>query len=225
MFCTHDPSTIAHGDVPGADDRVTGLVADVRSPQDMQRVVATARSRYGGVDGLVCSAGIQTYGTVEDTSVPDWHRVLDVNLTGVFLAAKYAMPELRERGGGAIVAVSSIQGRTPNPRVLGYSTSKAAVDGLVRSMAVDSAKDRIRVNAVAPGPVNTPLLKTVDPAQPAPRPTTAPVTGPPPRLAEPAEIAELIAFLLSDRAAYITGTTVYADGGMSAGSGSVLITA
>lgn len=223
VFCTHDAATI-DADVIRSE-RVLGMVGDVRSALDMQAVVNMAVDRFGGLDGLVCSAGIQTYGTVEDTSLQAWHHVLDVNLTGVFLASKYALPQLRARGRGAIVAVSSIQARSPNPRVAGYSTSKAAVDGLVRSMAVDMADDRIRVNAVAPGPVATPLLQVRDPARPLPAEPMTPTSrgGHQPRLAQATEIAEVVVFLLGERSSYLTGTTVYADGGMAANPGRVLL--
>jgi NAD(P)-dependent dehydrogenase (short-subunit alcohol dehydrogenase family) len=201
-YCTHDPATLSDG--PG-----TGVVADVRSAEDMRGLMAD------GLDILVCCAGIQTYGTVEDTSEDDWNAVLDTNLTGMFRAAKFAIPQMRARGGGAIVNISSVQGITPNPRVVGYSVSKAAVDALTRSMAIDHAADGIRVNAVAPGPVATPMLSVVD--------EKATGTAGSVRIAAPAEIAEVVAFLASDAASYITGATYRVDGGMSAAQGRVLL--
>jgi NAD(P)-dependent dehydrogenase (short-subunit alcohol dehydrogenase family) len=219
VYCTHDERTLpADAD---ADPRITGMVADVRSEAAMRSLVETAVDRYGGLDVLVCSAGIQTYGTVEDTSLADWQAVLDVNLTGMFLAAKCAVPHLRARGGGAIVTISSVQGHTPATRVAGYSVSKAAVDALTRSMAVDHAADGIRVNSVAPGPVDTPLLRTAhDPGAAPARPATA---GPLPRIARPEEIAEVIAFLASKAASYVTGACYPVDGGMLTGQAGPLL--
>jgi NAD(P)-dependent dehydrogenase (short-subunit alcohol dehydrogenase family) len=175
---------------------------------------------------LVCCAGVQTYGTVEDTTEPAWHTVIDTNLTGAFLAAKYAVPYLRARGGGAVVNVSSVQGHTPQPRVVGYSVSKAGLDALTRSMAVDHAADGIRVNSVAPGPVLTPLVTvdgSPDDGRPLGTPADPPVTAAHGRMARPEEIATVVAFLCSPAASYITGTTVVVDAGMLATPGRVLL--
>lgn len=222
-FCTHDAQTLGATEDPD----VLGLQADVRSADDMRRVVAETVSRFGGLDVLVCSAGIQTYGTAEETTEDEWRTVFDTNLTGVFLAAKAAIPELRRRGGGAIVNISSVQGITPERHCLGYSVSKAAVDAITRSIAVDHASDGIRANSVAPGPVDTPLLRNAIglerlPTAP-PAPPTAPPDGPRGRVAAASEIAELVAFLASDRASYLTGATYLADGGLCATPGRLLI--
>lgn len=230
IYCSHDSETVAVAEQELADfgPAVSGVTADVRSATDMERLMDLAVQRYGGLDLLVCCAGVQTYGTVEDTDPDAWHRVIDTNVGGIFLAAKYAVPHIRRRGGGAIVNVSSVQGFTPQPRVLGYSVSKAAIDALTRSMAVDHAADGIRVNSVAPGPVSTSLI-TVDGSPDGPpdgpgaasfEPAVSRTYG---RMAEPSEIAGVIAFLCSPAASYVTGSTVPADGGMLATSGRVLL--
>ena len=179
VYWAEDPRLLPASEREG----VTGMVADVTDSDAMARLMATAVERYGGLDILVCSAGIQTYGTAEDTTEADWWRVIDVNLTGAFLAAKHAIPWMRRRGAGAIVNVSSVQGQAPKRRVVGYSVSKAGLDGLTRSLAVDHAADNIRVNSVAPGPVDTPLLQVRDPPclrpgergrRPAPRASAGP---------------------------------------------------
>jgi NAD(P)-dependent dehydrogenase (short-subunit alcohol dehydrogenase family) len=216
VFCTHDPQTLP---AAGDTDAVTGVAADVRSSDDMRNLMARTVDRYGGIDVLVCCAGIQTYGTAEDTPEEEWHAVLDTNLTGMFLAAKFAIPHMRARGGGAIVNVSSVQGLAPGRRVLGYSVSKAGVDALTRSMAVDHAADRIRVNSVAPGPVATPLLAM---GSGKPPPSSATDTHPG-RIARPEEIADLIVFLASRQASYVTGAIYLVDGGMQVSQGQVLL--
>lgn len=222
VYCTHDAATLPpDGTYP---DSVLGIVADASSTDAMQGLVDLAVVHFGGLDAVVCSAGVQTYGTVEDTSEADWLRVLDINLGGVIRVTKAAIPHLRARGGGSIVTVSSVQGSTPNPRVAGYSTSKAAVDGITRSLAVDFAIDGIRANSVAPGPIDTPLLRVRD--ETVRRPITGPVHNAPApkpgRLGRPAEIGEVIAFLAGPRSTYMTGATVYVDGGMMTTQGRVV---
>lgn len=227
VYCSHDPETIKEAGETFKEfgPAVTGVTADVRSADDMRDLVQVAVERYGRLDILVCCAGVQTYGTVEDTSDEGWRRVIDTNLTGMFLAAKYAVPYLRAGGGGSIVNVSSVQGFAPHPRVLGYSVSKAGIDALTRSMAVDHAVDQIRVNSVAPGPVRTPLV-TVDGSRAPDRRRSRAVSseaGLRGRSAEPEEIAAVIAFLCSPSASYITGVTVPVDGGNLANPGHVLL--
>ncbi|GAB3918724.1 short-chain dehydrogenase [Microlunatus endophyticus] len=231
VYCSHDQETVAAAAQALAEygPAVTGVTADVRSAADVERLMRLAVDQYGGLDMLVCCAGVQTYGTVEDTTEAAWHRVLDTNLTGMFLAAKYAVPQLRARGGGAIVNISSVQGFAPESRVVGYSVSKAGIDALSRSMAIDHAADGIRVNSVAPGPVRTPLVtvdgvRDVDPgAATAPDGPDHPAANGRGRMAEPEEVAAVIAFLCSDSASYVTGTTVLVDGGTLANPGHVLL--
>lgn len=229
VYCSHDPETVKAAEAAlarfGPD--VTGMTSDVRSADDMARLMELAVEQYGGLDMLVCSAGVQTYGTVEDTSEEAWHRVIDTNLTGMFLAAKHAVPHLRARNGGAIVNVSSVQGFAPQARVVGYAVSKAGIDALTRSMAIDHAADGIRVNSVAPGPVRTGLVTVDGSPDVRSRPTASPdplVTAGRGRMAEPEEIAAVIGFLCSRAASYITGATVVVDGGVLANPGHVLIT-
>ncbi len=206
---------------------VSGTAADVSSSGDMQRFVMTAVERYGGVDVLVTSAGIQTYGTVTETDEDLWDRTIDINLKGIYLAARAAIPEMRKRGGGAIVNVSSVQGLATQKGVAAYSTSKAAINGLTRAIAVDHAHENIRCVVVCPASVDTPMLRwsadkfkgdcAVDDMLSA-WGRMHPIG----RIGQPEEIGELIAFLASDRAGFLTGGEFKADGGMMAALGVVL---
>lgn len=197
----------------------TGMVADVRSADQMRALIERAVELHGGLDILVNAAGIQRYGTVEDTSEEAWNEVLDVNLKGMFLTAKYAVPQMRKRGGGSIVNVSSVQAFVSQNQVLGYSVSKAGINALTRSMALDHAEDGIRVNTVCPGSVDTPMLrhsaemfKGDDTAEE----TVAKWgrTHPLGRVARPAEVAEVVAFLAGPRSSFVTGSEYRVDGGL-----------
>jgi NAD(P)-dependent dehydrogenase (short-subunit alcohol dehydrogenase family) len=190
----------------------------------MKRLVNFAAEIYGGVDVLVNAAGVQRYGTVVDTEEEVWDEVLDVNLKGIYLASKYAIPQMRERGGGAIVNLSSVQAFASQKGVAAYTASKGGINALTRAMALDHAEENIRVNVVCPASVDTPMLrwsadlfkgeKSVE--------ETLKEWGkmhPLGRVARPEEVAEVIAFLASPRASFVTGGDYKVDGGMLAALG------
>ena len=204
-----------------------GVAADVSDEDAARRVVATAVEAFGGVDVLVNSQGIQRYGTVEETDLALWNEVIGINLTSMYLMARFAIPEMRKRGGGAIVNVSSVQGLATQTQVAAYSTTKSAIIGLTRTIAVDYAKEHIRANVVLPASIDTPLLRYAADLFKGDADEDAVVASwgrmhPLGRVGMPEEVAEVIAFLASDRAAFITGAEYKVDGGMMAALGVVL---
>ncbi|MEV3920149.1 SDR family NAD(P)-dependent oxidoreductase [Actinomadura coerulea] len=200
---------------------VAGAVADVTDAARMDGLVGEAVSRYGGLDVLVTCAGVQRYGTVEETSEELWDEVLGVNVKGVFLACRAAVPELRRRGGGTVVTVSSVQAFVSQDRVAAYSASKAAINALTRAVALDHAADGIRANVVCPGSVDTPMLRWAADLFRGERGQDAQVAEwgrahPLGRVAAPAEVAEVVAFLAGPRSSFVTGAEHRVDGGLLA---------
>ena len=222
-ICSHDEATLAPAlaQLEGQGEAIA-VRADVTSSADMHRLVEAAEEAFGGVDHLVFAAGSQTYGTVVDTPEEVWERTLAVNLKGAYLSARQAIPQMTRRGGGAIVNVSSVQGMACQTGVAAYAASKGGLDALTRAMALDHAGHGIRVNAVCPGSVDTPMLRRSADLFKGEGTMEATLLGwgrahPVGRIASLAEIAEVIAFLLSPAAAFMTGETVRVDGGLLAG--------
>lgn len=209
------------------DGAVHGYVGDVRKAADMEAAMSEAVRLFGGIDILVCCAGIQRYGTVVETTEAVWDDVLDVNLKGVFLAAKFAVPEMRKRGGGAIVAISSVQAFASQTAVAAYTASKGGINALVRAMALDHAADNITVNTICPASVDTPMLRWAADLYKGTGTAEATIGAwgrghPLGRVGQPWEIAEAVAFLASDKARFITGADLKVDGGVMAKLGIVL---
>jgi NAD(P)-dependent dehydrogenase (short-subunit alcohol dehydrogenase family) len=190
------------------------VVCDVAVWEDVQRGVDQAVASLGGIDVVVSCAGIAARGTVTDTSPEVWDRVFAVNVRGVYLTAKAAIPHLR-RTGGAIVNVASQLGIVAAANSAAYCASKGAVIQLTRAMAIDHGGDGVRVNCVCPGPTDTPLLRSWfeaadDPIAERARYETAQVHG---RVVTPEEIADAIAYLASAAAASTLGAALVIDGG------------
>ena len=179
----------------------------------------------GGMDVLVNAAAVQTYGTTESTDIDHWNEVIATNLTSCFLTSHFAYPFMKQRGGGAIVHVSSVQGHANQNEVLAYATSKGGIHALTRAQAVDAAKDGIRVNSISPGSVRTPLLEfAARTVAGEGNPIEEVIEGfgnahPVGRVGTVEETSELIAFLCSDRAGFCTGGDYLIDGGLTAGIG------
>ena len=199
----------------GAGEPIVGDVADSRFCGE---AVAAALSRHGRLDILVNCAGIIHRAAAEGTSDADWRRVMAVNVDGVFFMSRAAVPAMKKQGGGAIVNFGSIWGGIGAAGVVAYCASKGAVHNLTRAMALDYARDGIRVNAVCPGEVNTPMLasgRAVPPTAEDLRKLGEAVV-PTGRLADPSEIANVVVFLASDEASYMTGALVHVDAGYTA---------
>jgi NAD(P)-dependent dehydrogenase (short-subunit alcohol dehydrogenase family) len=190
------------------------IKADVARHEEVEAMLAFAAENTGRLDMLVNNAGIA--GPMEPLaaySVEDWHRVIDVNLHGVFYGMRYAIPMMKENGGGAIVNLASILGSVGFVDASPYVTSKHAVLGITKAAALEYAADGIRVNSVGPGFISTELVKSnLDEATRAELASVHALN----RMGEPAEVASLVVYLLSDQAAFITGSYHVVDGGYTA---------
>ncbi|MFI5680016.1 SDR family NAD(P)-dependent oxidoreductase [Streptomyces cellulosae] len=189
-----------------------GVRLDVTGESDWAEAVARTEDRFGPLDVLVNNAAYLRVGTTEDIPLDEFRRVLDTNLTGALLGIRAVAPSMRRAGGGAIVNVNSVAGLAAAPGLVAYSSSKWALRGLMRAAAKELARDHIRVNAVHPGIIETPLAYGPDGT------ALVPVGDLPiPRNATPGEIADFILFAASDQARFATGAELVADGGFTLG--------
>jgi NAD(P)-dependent dehydrogenase (short-subunit alcohol dehydrogenase family) len=191
---------------------------DVAEEEDVERMYVETDERFGGIDVLYNNAGISPAddASVLDTPVDAWQRVQDVNTKGVFLCCKHGIPYLRERRGGSVINVASfvaILGAATSQ--ISYTASKGAVLSMSRELAVQFARENIRVNALCPGPVETPLLLNIFGSDPAALERRR-VHWPTGRLAKPREVVNGALFLASDESSYVSGATFLVDGGLSA---------
>lgn len=203
---------------------VVPLLADLADPDGVAAAFSRVAADGGRLGGLVCAAGIQTYGTVDaEDALSTFDRTFAVNVRGVFLAAHHAVPMIRANGGGAIVVVSSVQAYVAQQGVAAYAATKGALNSMVRAMAVDHAHEGIRVNAVCPGSVDTPMLRwaAAEFAGADHVEETVAEWGrahPLGRVARAEEVAEVIEFLLSPRSSFVTGADIKVDGGLTSGN-------
>ncbi|HEY5638265.1 MAG TPA: SDR family oxidoreductase [Burkholderiales bacterium] len=194
-------------------DRVLAIECDVALPAQVHAATARTVAEFGRIDALVNNAGVAVFKPLLETTHEEWDRVLQVNLTGPFLCAQACAPVMIANGGGAIVNIGSISGLRASTLRVAYGTSKAALMHLTRQQAAELGERGVRVNAVAPGPVDTAMAKQVHtPDIRAAYHDAIPLN----RYGSEAEIAAAVWFLCSDAAAYVTGQTLAVDGGFDA---------
>ncbi len=181
---------------------------DVTRSEDWEAAVAVAVGEFGGLDVLVNNAGILNIGTVEDYELSEWHRILDINLTGVFLGIRAVTPTMRNAGHGSIINISSIEGMAGTIASHGYTATKFAVRGLTKSVSLELGQFGIRVNSVHPGLVKTPMADWV------PEDIFQSALG---RIAQPREVSNMVVYLASDESSFSTGSEFVVDGGVLAG--------
>ncbi len=205
--------------------RLAVFHTDVSVPDSVRASMEAAIAQHGGLDIVVNAAAVHPYGTAESTPFETFMHCLAVNVGSIHLTAEYGVPEMRKRGGGVIVNLSSVQGHACQSGVSAYVASKGAIHALTRAMALDFAADRIRVVSISPGSVRTPILELAartfegedaDIDSVFQRFGAAHPLG---RIGESEEVAALAAFLASDKAAFITGSDHRIDGGLTAGIG------
>jgi NAD(P)-dependent dehydrogenase (short-subunit alcohol dehydrogenase family) len=193
------------------------LLLNVTDEVQWQSVVSRIVERHGRLDVLVNNAGIRESNLAENTPLEQWYRLMDTNLMGIFLGCKTVIPVMRANGGGSIVNLSSITGIRGVKNMAAYSASKGGVVSLTASLALDHATDNIRVNAVCPGAIQTPMIEALlgaadDKDQATERMAATHVLN---RIGQPAEVASVIAFLASEDASFMTGLAIPVDGGRS----------
>ncbi|MEW5688086.1 MAG: SDR family NAD(P)-dependent oxidoreductase [Pseudomonadota bacterium] len=190
---------------------------DVASWDAVQAMAARAEAEFGGLDILFNNAGVGSFAATPDLTPEEWRRVMGIDLDGVFYGCKAALPLMRKRGGGAIVNTASISGLAGDFSFAAYNAAKAGVINYTRAVAIDHAREGIRVNAVCPGPVDTPIIAGINEMQGVRQVWDKAV--PMGRFARAEEIAAVVLFLASDDAAYMTGAIVPVDGGVTAHTG------
>ncbi len=193
------------------------VIGDVSDSAFCRQAIETALERHGRLDVLVNAAGIIVRADALNTSDEQWQRVLNVNVNGVFFMSRAAVSPMKKQGKGAIVNFGSIWGEVGATGVVAYCASKGAIHQITRAMALDHVKDGIRINAICPGEVNTPMLASerAEPVTPELMERLA-ASVPLGRMAEPVEIARVVLFMASDAASYMTGAMITVDAGFTA---------
>jgi NAD(P)-dependent dehydrogenase (short-subunit alcohol dehydrogenase family) len=191
---------------------------DVSAEAEIKALIARAIKEFGRLDIMFNNAGLGgAVGPIDETTVENWDKSLAILLRSVFLGMKFAIPEMRKAGGGSIISTASVAGLRGGAGPHAYSAAKAAVINLTRSVALEVGKDRIRVNCICPGGINTPLINTRLPGGEAVAEQFLALIQPIPRAGHPQDIAAMALFLASDDSEWVTGTAMVVDGGLTAG--------
>jgi NAD(P)-dependent dehydrogenase (short-subunit alcohol dehydrogenase family) len=204
--------------ISAAGGRATFVPTDVTDSAACAALVDSAVEQFGGLDVMHANAGIELCKTLLDTTDEDWARVIAVNQTGVFYCCREAMRVMRERGGGAILITASPHAFATGREIGAYASSKGGIVALMRAVAIEGGSDGIRANALLPGAVNTPMLEreVAHAGDPAEQFEHFAEIAPIGRMGQPEDIAPLAVFLASDEAAFVTGASYSADGGLMA---------
>jgi meso-butanediol dehydrogenase / (S,S)-butanediol dehydrogenase / diacetyl reductase len=197
---------------------------DVTHIDQVRTIIAKTVSQFGGLDIIVNAAAIHPFGTILETDLPTWNRCMMVNVGSIYLLAHFGIPEMKKRGGGSIINLASVQGHACQRGVAAYAASKGAIHSLTRALALDHAGDNIRVNSISPGSIRTPMLArsaaNFSPDVPVEESFARfGAAHPLGRIGTVEEVAELAAFLVSDKAGFCTGGDYLVDGGLLAGIG------
>ena len=203
-------------EITGADGRALFVRTDVRSTADVQAAADAAKERFGGVDILVNNAARAIGGVVDEIDEDGWAEVIDTNLSSVWRGMRACVPQMRQKGRGAVVNMSSVQALAGFKGWAAYAAAKGGINALTQQAAIDLAPHGIRVNAVAPGTIMTPLNEKIFATHPDPEGLIESWNNAHPigRFGQPEEVAETVLFLASDRASFITGEIVRCDGGL-----------
>jgi NAD(P)-dependent dehydrogenase (short-subunit alcohol dehydrogenase family) len=212
-----DGLTTLRDSLANVTDDVAVVTADVSKPEDVRRMIDVAVDQYGRLDIAVANAGIIPLASVVEATLDDWEEVMAIDGRGMFLTCKYAIEQMLINGGGSIVCLSSISGMAGQARQSTYGPAKFVASGLTKHLAIEWASQGIRVNAVAPGTINTERVQQL-PNEPGGSEYVESIKAAHPmgRLGEPSEVANAILFLASDEASFITGAILPVDGGFLA---------
>jgi len=218
VFADRDDVTEVLSSIDGDHSKLLGGSVNVADEQSVSALFTSVSEHFGRLDVLAHFAGISRRKLIPEMSLDEWDEIMDINFRGTFLCCKAAIPLLRDSGGGSIITTGSELAFVGASNIGAYSASKAGVVHLTRCLARDHADDGIRVNCVCPGPIDTPMLQRSMSLNPDPEATRRKVEASTMlgRLGRPEEIASMVCYLASDEAAYITGSAMIVDGGVTA---------